>query len=95
VVKHDDGEEEIVCGGRYLMLQPGRAEAAFTVAEQYQGRGLGTVLLRHLAAIGASAGIHEFVPGSCRTTRRCWSVRAQRFPSDVQARARRGACHAS
>jgi len=32
VVKHDDGAEEIVGGGRYVMLQPGRAEAAFTVA---------------------------------------------------------------
>ena len=61
VVKHDDGEEEIVGGGRYVMLQPGRAEAAFTVVDQYQGRGLGTVLLRHLAAIAGGAGIHEFV----------------------------------
>jgi RimJ/RimL family protein N-acetyltransferase len=61
VVKHDDGGEEIVGGGRYVMLQPGRAEAAFTVVDQYQGRGLGTVLLRHLAAIAGGAGIHEFV----------------------------------
>jgi RimJ/RimL family protein N-acetyltransferase len=61
VVKHDDGGEEIVGGGRYVMLQPGRAEAAFTVVEQYHGRGLGTVLLRHLAAIAGGAGIHEFV----------------------------------
>ena len=51
VVKHDDGGEEIVGGGRYVMLQPGRAEAAFTVVDQFQGRGLGTVLLRHLAAV--------------------------------------------
>jgi ribosomal protein S18 acetylase RimI-like enzyme len=48
-------------GGRYVMLQPGRAEAAFTVVDQHQGRGLGTVLLRHLAAIAAGAGIDEFV----------------------------------
>jgi hypothetical protein len=47
VVKHDDGGEEIVGGGRYVMLQPGRAKAAFTVVDHHQGRGLGTVLLRH------------------------------------------------
>ena len=61
VVKHDDGGEEIVGGGRYVMLQPGRAEAAFTVVDHHQGRGPGTVLLRHLAAIAGGAGIHEFV----------------------------------
>src|SRR6476659_4979019 len=54
-VRHDDG------GGRYIMLQPGHAEAAFTVVDQYQGRGLGAVLLRHLAAVARDAGIHEFV----------------------------------
>jgi RimJ/RimL family protein N-acetyltransferase len=61
VVRHDDGGEEIAGGGRYIVLQPGRAEAAFTVVDQFQGRGLGTVLLRHLAAIAGDAGIHEFV----------------------------------
>jgi RimJ/RimL family protein N-acetyltransferase len=60
VVKHDGGEE-IVGGGRYVVLQPGRAEAAFTVVDQYQGRGLGTALLRHLATSAGGAGIHEFV----------------------------------
>ena len=61
VVRHDDGGEEIVGGGRYIVLQPGRAEAAFSVVDQFQGRGLGTVLLRHLAAIARDAGLHEFV----------------------------------
>jgi GNAT superfamily N-acetyltransferase len=60
-VRHEDGGEEIVGGGRYIMLQPGHAEAAFTVVDQYQGRGLGAVLLRHLAAVARDAGIHEFV----------------------------------
>src|SRR3954469_25760236 len=61
VVRHDDGGEEIAGGGRYIVLQPGRAEAAFTVVDQFQGQGLGTALLRHLAAIAGDAGIHEFV----------------------------------
>jgi RimJ/RimL family protein N-acetyltransferase len=61
VVRHDDGGEEIAGGGRYIVLQPERAEAAFTVVDQFQGQGLGTALLRHLAAIAGDAGIHEFV----------------------------------
>src|SRR6185295_10500683 len=58
VVRPGDGGEEIVGGGRYIVLQPGRAEAAFSVVE---GRGLGTVLLRHLATIARDAGLYEFV----------------------------------
>jgi RimJ/RimL family protein N-acetyltransferase len=61
VVRHDDGGEEIAGGGRYIVLQPGRAEAAFTVVDEFQGRGLGTVLLRHLTAIARDAGVREFV----------------------------------
>ena len=72
VVRHDDGGEEIVGGGRYIVLQPGRAEAAFSVVDQFQGRGLGTVLLRHLAVIARDAGLHEFSRRFCRTTHRCW-----------------------
>ena len=68
-VRHEDGGEDIVGGGRYIVLQPGRAEAAFTVVDQYQGRGLGTVLLRHLAAIARGAGIHEFVAEDRKSTR--------------------------
>ena len=58
VVRHDDGGEEIVGGGRYIVLQPGRAEATFSVVDQFQGRGLGTV----------TSSSRRF----CRTTHRCW-----------------------
>ncbi|HEY7285644.1 MAG TPA: GNAT family N-acetyltransferase, partial [Vicinamibacterales bacterium] len=36
------------------------AEAAFAVADDFQGKGLGTLLLERLAAIGAQAGIRRF-----------------------------------
>ncbi|GAB3489186.1 bifunctional acetate--CoA ligase family protein/GNAT family N-acetyltransferase [Flexivirga lutea] len=38
-----------------------RAEVAFNIADDFQGRGVGSVLLEHLAAIGAEAGVQEFV----------------------------------
>ncbi|WP_446663908.1 bifunctional acetate--CoA ligase family protein/GNAT family N-acetyltransferase [Flexivirga sp. B27] len=37
-----------------------RAEVAFNIADDFQGRGVGSVLLEHLAAIGAEAGVQEF-----------------------------------
>ena len=50
----------------------GRAEAeiAFIVADSQQGRGLGSVLLEHLAAVAREAGFHRFkaeiLPGNKR-----------------------------
>lgn len=38
-----------------------RAEVAFNIADDFQGRGVGSVLLEHLAEIGAEAGVEEFV----------------------------------
>ncbi|MBU6454600.1 MAG: GNAT family N-acetyltransferase [Cyanobacteria bacterium REEB67] len=46
-------------GARALPGRPKRAEFALTVAEEYQRLGFGTILLRHLAAIAAEAGIEE------------------------------------
>jgi RimJ/RimL family protein N-acetyltransferase len=51
----------IVGGGRYVVAAPGIAELAFAVVDAYQGNGLGTALLRHLAKIARKAGLREFV----------------------------------
>jgi acetate---CoA ligase (ADP-forming) len=60
-----EGENENIIGvGRYSALQEGneyrRAEVAFAVADAFQGKGVGTLLLEHLAHIARHQGITEF-----------------------------------
>ena len=51
---------EIVAAARYDVVSDGVAEVAFVVADEHQGRGVGTLLLEHLAVIARSQGIHTF-----------------------------------
>ena len=55
------GEQIIVGGGRYFVVQPGTAEVAFAVVDEFQGQGIGAALMRHLTAIARDAGLKEFV----------------------------------
>ena len=55
----EDGRPTIVGGGRYVVVEPGRAEVAFIVIDGYQGQGLGAHLMRHLAGIARDAGLTE------------------------------------
>jgi len=60
-----EGEERIVGVGRYSAIDPPgeplrRAEVAFLVEDAHQGRGIGTLLMEHLAPIARSRGITEF-----------------------------------
>jgi GNAT superfamily N-acetyltransferase len=58
----DSGEERFIGVGRYIVREAERhrAEVAFAVLDDYQGRGVGTLLLEHLAAIAREQGISEF-----------------------------------
>ena len=60
-VADEDGRAVIVGGGRYVVLQPAKAEIAFAVVDQYQGRGIGAALMRHLIVIAREAGLKELV----------------------------------
>ncbi|MEU1994877.1 GNAT family N-acetyltransferase [Nocardia gamkensis] len=56
--------EAIVAVGRYELLErdgPRAAEVAFVVADGHQGRGLGSILLEHLAGAAAENKIETFV----------------------------------
>lgn len=54
--------EEIIGVGRYFRQEqnPQRAELAFAVLDEHQGRGIGTLLLEHLSRIARASGITEF-----------------------------------
>ncbi|BCW66663.1 GNAT family N-acetyltransferase [Arthrobacter sp. NicSoilB4] len=52
---------EIMGIGRYDRLDdPGEAEVAFNIADAHQGRGIGSILLEHLAAAARENGIRKF-----------------------------------
>ena len=50
-------ERRIVGHAMYVAIEPGKAELALAVADGYQGRGLGTILLGQLAEAARDAGI--------------------------------------
>lgn len=67
-VDHDDRaalvavlRDEIVGVVRYARTGDAVAEVAVVVEDAHQGRGLGPVLLEHLAAVGEERGIERFV----------------------------------
>lgn len=56
--------DDIIAVGRYERLPEGdgnSAEVAFVVADAHQGRGLGPILLEHLAGAAAENGVNMFV----------------------------------
>jgi GNAT superfamily N-acetyltransferase len=61
-----EGPDEPLIGvGRYIVSTDGQApgsaaEVAFAVLDEHQGRGIGTLLLKHLARIAWNHGITEF-----------------------------------
>lgn len=61
VVAEENGQPAIVGGGRYIVVEPGRAEVAFAVIDDYQGQGLGAALMRHLATIARATGLEELI----------------------------------
>jgi GNAT superfamily N-acetyltransferase len=57
----DEGRSVIAGGGRYIVVQPGQAEVAFVVVDEYQGRGIGGALMRHLTSVACGAGLRTFI----------------------------------
>jgi acyl-CoA synthetase (NDP forming)/RimJ/RimL family protein N-acetyltransferase len=82
--------DEIVGVGRYDRINETDAEIAFNIRDEYQGRGLGSVFLEHLAAAARDRGIIRFVAEVLPENRRMintfkeagYTV-AQRYEDDV------------
>src|SRR6185436_4428967 len=55
------GSPVIVGSGRYIVVEPGKAEVAFMVIDPYQGQGIGAALLRHLAELARRSGLHDLI----------------------------------
>ncbi|HEU5160714.1 MAG TPA: GNAT family N-acetyltransferase [Streptosporangiaceae bacterium] len=53
--------DDMIAVVRYDKLDETRAEVAFLVEDAHQGRGLGTVLLEHIAAAARERGVRRFV----------------------------------
>ena len=58
---NEERRSVIAGGGRYIVIQPGQAEVAFVVVDEYQGRGIGGILMRHLTSIARTAGLRTFI----------------------------------
>jgi RimJ/RimL family protein N-acetyltransferase len=57
----ENGRHTIIGGGRYIVTNPAEAEIAFVVIDAYQGQGIGTLLMRHLAVIARTRGLKELI----------------------------------
>ena len=57
----DNGRERFIGVGRYIVGgDPHRAEVAFAILDEFQGRGIATLLLEHLGLIADANGVAEF-----------------------------------
>lgn len=83
------GDDERVVGHTfYVAIDERRAEVAFTIANDFQGRGLGAILLCQLAEVAAANGIAVFEADVVAANHAMLHVfRASGFPIEVNAHA--------
>jgi len=80
--------DRVVGHAFYAVVDEHRAEVAFTIANDFQGRGLGTILLGQLAEVAAANGIQVFEAEVVAANHAMLNVfRASGFPIEVDATA--------
>ena len=81
-------EERVVGHAFYANVGEHRAEVAFTIANDFQGRGLGSILLGQLAQVASANGIEIFEAEVVAANHAMLHVfRASGFPIEVNAKA--------
>ncbi len=76
----------IVAHAAYVRTSGEAAEVAFLVSDAWQGRGISTILLAHLAGIAEQHGIHTFTAEVLAHNHRMIEVfRQSGFPVDMRA----------
>ena len=77
---------EIVGQGRYVPWENDQAEVAFAVADAWQGHGIATILLAHLARAAADQGVMSFMATVLPANHRMIGVfRKSGFPVEVHS----------
>jgi acetyl coenzyme A synthetase (ADP forming)-like protein len=66
--------DELLAIARYDRVGPDEAEVAFTVQDDQQGRGLGTLMLEHLAVVARAHGIRTFAADTLPNNTRMLNV---------------------
>lgn len=80
-------DERVVGHAFYAVIDDQRAEVAFTITNDFQGRGLGTMLLGQLAEVAAANGVQLFEAEVVAANHAMLHVfRESGFPVEVSAR---------
>ena len=68
LVAETGSPRRIIAHAAYVRSDPDRAEVAFLVADEWQGHGIATILLAHLAEAPSCTASPPSSPRCCRTT---------------------------
>jgi acetate---CoA ligase (ADP-forming) len=76
----------IIAHAAFIRIDEHRAEVAFLVADDWQGRGISTIMLAHLASVAEQHGIHTFVAEVLPSNHRMIEVfRQSGFPVETRS----------
>jgi acetate---CoA ligase (ADP-forming) len=86
LVAETGSPHEIIAHAAYVRENEHRAEVAFLVSDTWQGRGISTILLAHLAAVAAAHGISTFTAQVLPMNHRMIEVfRESGFPVEMRS----------